>query len=141
MPLLAATKTWSGAVDSNWSTPGNWSPSAVAAGDALVFPPNPQRSAMVNDLLAGMSFASLDVQASSYDLTGNLIGVAGPIYIHAYNPSSALKGAGVDATLRLIDGAGAIDPYWTSTAAYAEVDAFFDAHLKTAHAKRRGAGR
>jgi acetyl esterase/lipase len=51
----------------------------------------------------------------------------------------ALKRAGVDATLRIIDFAGHDDPYWTSAAAFAEVDAFLDAKLKGASTRRRSA--
>ena len=53
---------------------------------------------------------------------------------------AALRSAGVDAKLHIIDGVGAFDPWWSTDAAYAEVDAFLDAHLKGAPSRRRGAG-
>jgi acetyl esterase/lipase len=53
---------------------------------------------------------------------------------------TALKSAGVDATLNVIDGVGSFDTYWLSSAAHAAVDAFLDAHLKTGSSRRRGAG-
>jgi acetyl esterase/lipase len=53
---------------------------------------------------------------------------------------TALRAAGVEATLNVIDGVGPFDTYWLSAVANAQVDAFLDAHLKTATTRRRGAG-
>src|SRR4051794_7643182 len=36
--VLLATKTWTGAVDTGWNTPGNWQGGVPATGDDLVFP-------------------------------------------------------------------------------------------------------
>jgi acetyl esterase/lipase len=51
----------------------------------------------------------------------------------------ALKRAGVDVTLRIIDFTGHNDSCWTSAAAFTEVDAFLDAKLKEGSGRRRGA--
>lgn len=52
---------------------------------------------------------------------------------------ASLKAAGVDATLRIIDGLGAFDASWDASTSHADVDAFLDAHLKVGTSKRRGA--
>jgi len=43
----------------------------------------------------------------------------------------ALRAAGVESTLHIIDGVGAFDSYWSSPGAFAVVDSFIDAHLKS----------
>jgi acetyl esterase/lipase len=49
----------------------------------------------------------------------------------------AWKSAGADATLRIIPFTGHDDAYWTSAAAFAEVDAFLDAKLQGTRGKGR----
>lgn len=71
---VADTCTWTGAVDTAWSTAGNWtcSTDGVAApesGDALIFPESASNKAAVNDLVA-FSFTSLQISGSGYTLTG-----------------------------------------------------------------------
>lgn len=66
----AATRTWTGAANGNWSNAANWGGVAPAAGDALVFPASASTFATNNDLSAGTSFASLAFQAG-YTVNGN----------------------------------------------------------------------
>jgi acetyl esterase/lipase len=51
----------------------------------------------------------------------------------------ALRAAGVPASLRIIDGIGASDAWWYSTAPNVDVDAFLDTYLHTASVVRRRA--
>lgn len=52
----------------------------------------------------------------------------------------ALKAAGVDATLRILDGIGAFDSSWDAAMTYEDVDAFLDRCLKEETPRRRSAG-
>ncbi len=63
--LVLTTSTWSGAVDSSWSTAGNWD-NPPATGYDLVFPAGASNLTNTNDLSAGMSFNSLTVSGSGY---------------------------------------------------------------------------
>lgn len=81
-PLLAATHTWSGAVNGIWSNPGNWSlGGAPANGESnadLTFPAGQgSMGAMVNDV------TSLDVSSmtfgDAYALGGNPLTIHGTI--------------------------------------------------------------
>jgi autotransporter-associated beta strand protein len=78
--VAAVVKTWTGALDGNWNTAGNWSPSGVpAAGDDLVFPTGAANLTMTNGISAGRSFNSITFTGSGYSVTGNSITLAGPI--------------------------------------------------------------
>jgi hypothetical protein len=78
----ADTRNWTGAVNSNWSTAGNWSPVGTPQnGDVLVFPPSTPTSSS-NDLfflqLASVSFKTThQVSGLGFTLTGSLT-VNGP---------------------------------------------------------------
>ena len=52
---------------------------------------------------------------------------------------TALRSAGVDATLRIIDGVGHDGGFWMSDA-FSDVQSFLDAHMKPS-TRRRTAGR
>jgi hypothetical protein len=74
-----STYTWTGAVSSTWSDPGNWEPNGVPAnGDSLVFP-NTDRDATVNDLvgltLQNVTFRSIE----TISVTGNALTLAGDL--------------------------------------------------------------
>lgn len=91
-PVSAATtRTWTGAVNTNWNNAGNWNPAGVpATGDQLVFP---GPASTVNNDIAGLDVASLTLQAG-YTITGN--------------------GFTVDQTLALTAGAATITPILTA---------------------------
>jgi autotransporter-associated beta strand protein len=79
----AATRTWQGDVDQNWSTAGNWAENvAPVDGDDLVFPDSPTSRTSNNDLvsltLASVLVTTTDTGAD-YNFTGNGIGVTGPV--------------------------------------------------------------
>jgi hypothetical protein len=98
---LAATKTWTGAVDTSFSTAGNWSPSgAPVNGDDLVFDNTGLTGAQLNpnDDMVGLSVGSLTFQGTgtesfmldgnSFTLTGNImtpstsfVGINNPIVL------------------------------------------------------------
>src|SRR4051812_24941584 len=77
-PLLAASRTWTGAASANWSNPANWSPAGVpAAGESLVFPSGAANKTMVNDVTS-MSVGVLTVY-DGYRFGGNLLTLNGDI--------------------------------------------------------------
>ena len=74
-PLYAAPKLWTGAVNGNFATAGNWSPSgAPAAGDDLIFQPPPVTQLLVtNNFSPNRAFNSITFQGSNYFVRGNPI--------------------------------------------------------------------
>lgn len=72
-PAVAASHTWSGAVNGLFSNPGNWSAGGVPAmGEAnlsLVFPASATRTVMTNDIGA-LTVNSMNFQGSNYVLRG-----------------------------------------------------------------------
>jgi fibronectin-binding autotransporter adhesin len=83
---LAATKTWTGAVDTSFSTAGNWSPSgAPVNGDDLVFDNTGLTGAQLNpnNDMVGLSISQITFQGTdtedfivdgnSFTLTGNIM--------------------------------------------------------------------
>lgn len=83
IPAVAATRTWSGAVNDLWSTAGNWTEGvAPADGDSLVFPLIVPNRTSTNDLagldLQAISFAGGDA-LPAYTLSGNAITLGGGI--------------------------------------------------------------
>lgn len=71
VPLLAATRTWTGAVDNHWSVAGNWSGGvAPVAGDDLMFPTAAANKSTLNDYPAWTTFHQL-VVGNGYTLAGN----------------------------------------------------------------------
>src|SRR5262249_32087201 len=58
--VWAATISWTGAVNADWSNPQNWDPPGTpAAGDVLAFPAGTSNTSMNNDLASGTVFTSL----------------------------------------------------------------------------------
>ena len=99
--IAPATHVWSGAADNLWSNPANWD-GAVQAGDDLVFPVGGSL-ASANDFAAGTSFHSITIAGPGYSITGNPIGLTGPI--------SATYGSGTSADhldTALSAGSGAV---------------------------------
>lgn len=74
-PLSGAPKLWTGAVNGNFNTAGNWSPSGVpAAGDDLIFQPPPVTQLLVtNNFSPNRAFGSITFQGSNYIVRGNAI--------------------------------------------------------------------
>ncbi len=73
-PLAHAqtTYSWTGTIDANWSTAGNWNPIGVPAnGDSLVFPAGAANLTNNNDLPVGRSLAQVTFTGSNYTLNGN----------------------------------------------------------------------
>jgi len=74
---LADTHVWSGAVDNNWSTGGNWtSGAAPSAGDDLVFPKTATRFNATNNYASGTTFRSILFEGTGYSLGGNNVGLS-----------------------------------------------------------------
>jgi hypothetical protein len=67
----ADTKTWTGAVNSLWSTPGNWTGGVPAAGDRIVFGASGANRTNTNDLPAGTAFFDITFLGNNYVLSGN----------------------------------------------------------------------
>ena len=73
MPLSAATRIWSGAIDGHWANGGNWSGLvAPVAGDDLQFPAGVPNRVNTNDYPDGTTFSHLSF-ADSYQVSGNSI--------------------------------------------------------------------
>lgn len=75
----AAVRTWSGAANNLWSTPGNWDTGVPVAGDDLVFPATSANKSNVNDLATGTSFNTITLQNNGYTLSGNTVAVTAGI--------------------------------------------------------------
>jgi autotransporter-associated beta strand protein len=90
----AATKTWSGAVDSNFNVAGNWSPAGVPSnGDDLVFDSDTATSLTPANDLTGASFLSLTFQGNDplgFDLSGNSFTLTGGITNNSNGPAYIL---------------------------------------------------
>src|SRR5947207_10356962 len=90
------TLVWTGAVDNNWSTPGNWqggsAPTGLAANtEDLVFGPLSGRLTSNNDLPGTPTFNSILFQVGGFTLGGSAI-----------NLGLAVAGSG---TINVNDGA------------------------------------
>lgn len=71
-PMLAATRTWTGATNTLWSNAGNWDTGVPVGGDDLVFPAAALNPANQNDLAAGTSFGTITL-GGGYTITGNAL--------------------------------------------------------------------
>jgi autotransporter-associated beta strand protein len=72
--FAAGTDTWVGTTDANWSTAGNWSPSATPAnGDSLVFGAAGSSGLTLNNNITGLTINKLTFNsgASSFTFGGN----------------------------------------------------------------------
>jgi hypothetical protein len=75
-PAFGTTRTWTGAVNSSWSHPNNWSPAgAPEPSDALVFPAGASTS---NDL-PGFTVGPMTFNGSA-TLSGNPLTLSGDLY-------------------------------------------------------------
>jgi autotransporter-associated beta strand protein len=88
---FAATCTWTGAMDHNWSTPGNWNNcggahALPADGDALVFPNGVPRLTNTNDL--SKLVASQLTITGGLNVTGNALKLAGGIVAGVFGPEA-----------------------------------------------------
>jgi hypothetical protein len=82
LPLMAATRTWTGAASDLWSNPANWDGGVPAAGDDLIFPRlSTGQAVSTNDLTSGTMFRSITVNAAGYRIAGNgiVLGAGGLI--------------------------------------------------------------
>src|SRR5689334_4007158 len=75
----AATKTWTGAIDGQWSVAGNWAGGVPVAADKLSFFNAPGTHVTTNDLAAGTIFDDISFLDSPYSLGGNSLGLTGGI--------------------------------------------------------------
>jgi autotransporter-associated beta strand protein len=89
---VPATWDGGGGADTNWTTGANWEGDvAPIPGEPLIFPANVASQTANNDFPAGTAFASITIQASGYNLTGNPVALTGGI---AANYVSATAAAG-----------------------------------------------
>lgn len=73
-PIVAATRTWTGAASDVWSDGRNWDQGVPLAGDDLVFPALGNRlTVSTNDLAAATMFHSITVNATGCRIGGNAI--------------------------------------------------------------------
>ena len=106
----SGTATWSGAVDSNWTTPGNWSGgTAPLPGYDLIFPANVTNFNAVDDFPAGTSFNSITIQAPTYDLTGNGVEVASTIGTTYTSGTSTAVNVAMNGNLISLAAGGTLD--------------------------------
>ncbi|HKO57007.1 MAG TPA: hypothetical protein VJ276_14115 [Thermoanaerobaculia bacterium] len=85
LPMRAATRTWTGTIDSSWMNPGNWAGGvAPVADDDLLFPAGAVRLTATNDFPPLTRFHSITTSAAGYDLNGFALtlGASGPLAIH-----------------------------------------------------------
>lgn len=89
--------TWTGAGDGvNWSDPKNWDGNVKPVnGDNLIFPGGSPLTS--NNDLTGLSLASIDIQGSGYELTGNAISLTDDLTSetgnNTYNINTTLVGS------------------------------------------------
>lgn len=91
---FAATRTWSGSTDTNWSTLANWGGTAPANGDILVFSGTTRRT-NYNDI-SSLSLIGVGFGTTGWNITGNPITLAGGM---TNNVSSSSSIWGLDTTL------------------------------------------
>ena len=74
--FAATTYTWTGnGVDSNWATSGNWDNGTPTNGGALVFPLTTTKPSSTNNLPAGTSLSTIQINGNGYNLGGIAISV------------------------------------------------------------------
>ena len=73
LPAMGAAKLWTGNINGNFNTAGNWSPSgAPSVGDDLIFQPPPVSQLLVtNNFSPNRAFNSITFQGSNYFVRGN----------------------------------------------------------------------
>jgi fibronectin-binding autotransporter adhesin len=70
LQVIAAAKTWTGAVNNLWSNPGNWLGGVPGNGDPIVFPAGASNLTNVNDINADVVFRSILFSGSNYNIGG-----------------------------------------------------------------------
>jgi hypothetical protein len=119
--LFAATRTWTGTVNANWSQPANWSPSGVPQpSDTLTFQAGAANRDMINDLPAGIAIGSMSFGGDPYTLSGNVLTLNGDVSGCVCNVDLKLAAA---VTFSLVRLNGALDINGqTLTASLTEID-------------------
>ncbi len=72
----ATTATWTGAVNNQWTTAGNWiglGGTPLVGGENLIFPGGAANLSNTNGLAAATTFNSITITGSGYTLAGNAI--------------------------------------------------------------------
>lgn len=86
------TYAWTGAVNNQWSTAGNWTPNGVPTdGDSLVFPSGTSNLSNTNDLPVGRSFVQITLSGGSYTLGGNGIALTSTLRQEAGTPGNLVN--------------------------------------------------
>src|SRR5436190_820165 len=86
---MAASRSWTGTIDANWSNPLNWSPPAVpAAGDDLTFPAASPHRNVLFDLPSGTSVGSMTF-LGDYSFAGNAMSIDGAVDVNGRTISFA----------------------------------------------------
>src|SRR5438067_12957030 len=105
--LFAITRTWTGAVNANWSQPANWSPAGVPQpSDVLTFQSGAANRDMMNDLPAGTAIGSMTFSGDPYTLSGNLLTLGGDVSGCTCNADLKL---GATVTFNNVRANGALD--------------------------------
>jgi acetyl esterase/lipase len=87
VPAFAASRSWTGTVDTNWSNPLNWNPVGVpAAADEVTFPGTQSRRNVVFDMPAGTSVGPMTF-LGEYSVSGNRMTLTGDV---AFNSSPSV---------------------------------------------------
>ncbi|HUJ14362.1 MAG TPA: hypothetical protein VL284_11285 [Thermoanaerobaculia bacterium] len=71
--VFAATRTWTGTTNGNWTTASNWGGTAPTLGDDLVFPASGANQTTTNDFPAAFLFNSITLSGGAYTLGGDAI--------------------------------------------------------------------
>jgi fibronectin-binding autotransporter adhesin len=79
LQVMAAAKTWTGAVNNLWSNPGNWLGGVPGNGDPILFPSGAANLSNVNDINDDVIFRSILFTGSNYVIGGNPVQISGGI--------------------------------------------------------------
>jgi fibronectin-binding autotransporter adhesin len=96
--VMAGDKTWTGAVNSNFSNAGNWSGGTPVAGDDLIFPVAATRFTATNDFSPNREFKSLWFQGSTYVIGGNPIQITTGRPCQQALPGGTVLSCGISST-------------------------------------------
>jgi fibronectin-binding autotransporter adhesin len=90
----AGCNDWSGAVDSNWSTSGNWSLGAPVTGQALCFSVGAANVNSMNDDIAGLSVSGLTFSDNvTYGVSGDQLSLSGAPAAVSVTPTASTSSA------------------------------------------------
>jgi hypothetical protein len=76
---FAATRTWTGTTNGQWTLAANWGGTAPVAGDSLVFPSGASNLSNTNDFPANTQFQAISVVGAGYTLSGNTVDLGSDI--------------------------------------------------------------